>query len=122
MLFDGQCPVCSREVAMLRKRNGAGRIAFEDITTPSFDPAIYGLTMDQVIGAIKAVRPDGSILTGLDVFAEVYEAVGWTWLARPLRWRLTRPLAQLGYNIFAALRPKFSRFKPHACADGTCRT
>jgi predicted DCC family thiol-disulfide oxidoreductase YuxK len=121
MLFDGQCPLCSREVALLRRRNAKGRVAFEDIADPSFDPAKYGLTMAQVIGAIKAVRPDGSILTGLDVFVEVYEAVGWTWLARPLRWRLTRPLAQLGYRAFAAIRPKFSGLKAHDCAGGTCR-
>jgi predicted DCC family thiol-disulfide oxidoreductase YuxK len=117
MLFDGKCPLCSREVEMLRKRNASGLIAFEDIAEPGFGPEKYGLTMAQVVGAMHAVRPDGSIVRGIDVFAEVYDAVGWKWLSRTLRWRLTRPLAEVGYRIFAAIRPKLSRFRPEDCTD-----
>jgi predicted DCC family thiol-disulfide oxidoreductase YuxK len=122
MLFDSQCPLCSREVAMLRKRNGRGLIAFEDIAEPGFDPARYGLTMPQVVGSMHAVRPDGSIVRGVDVFAEVYDAVGWRLLSGLIRWPLTRPLAKIGYRIFAAVRPKLSRFDPIDCAGGTCQT
>jgi predicted DCC family thiol-disulfide oxidoreductase YuxK len=69
MLFEGQCPFCSREVEMLRKRNNRGLIAFNDITERGFDPAIYGLTMPQVVGSMHAVKPDGWIVHGVDVFA-----------------------------------------------------
>jgi predicted DCC family thiol-disulfide oxidoreductase YuxK len=121
MLFDRQCPLCSREVTMLRKRNRAGKIAFEDIAEPGFDPARYGLTMEQVVGSMHAVRPDGSIVKGVDVFAEVYDAAGWKLLARLIHWPVTRPLAKLGYRIFAAVRPRLSRFDPSDCATGSCR-
>lgn len=106
---------------MLRKRNARGLIAFEDISLPGFNPGQYGLTMPQVIGAMHAVRPDGAIVRGVDVFAEVYDAVGWTWLARPIRWRVTRPLAKFGYKIFAAVRPWLSGFKPLECTDACKR-
>jgi predicted DCC family thiol-disulfide oxidoreductase YuxK len=122
MLFDGQCPLCSREVAMLRKRDARGLIAFEDIAQPGFDAGRYGLTMPQLIGSMHAVRRDGSIVQGVDVFAEVYDAVGWKLLARLIRWPVTRPLAKLGYRIFAAIRPKLSRFDPDRCVSGTCKT
>jgi predicted DCC family thiol-disulfide oxidoreductase YuxK len=121
MLFDGQCPLCSRAVAMLKRRNNRGLITFEDITQPGFDPAIYGLTMPQVVGSMHAVKPDGSIVHGVDVFAEVYDAVGWTLLSRLIRWRVTRPVAKLGYRIFAAVRPRLSRFDPRACEKGSCK-
>ena len=120
MLYDGQCPLCSREVALLKRKNNLGRIAFEDITEPAFDPSQYGLTMPELVASMHAVRPDGSVLKGVDVFAELYDAVGWTWLSRPLRWRLTRPLAQAGYRVFAAVRPKFSRFRPAMCETDRC--
>ena len=120
LLYDSLCPLCSREVAMLRKRNARGLLAFEDIADPAFDPARYGLTLQQVVGAMHAVRGNGEVIRGIDVFAEAYEAVGWTWLARPLCWRFTRPIAKLGYRIFAKLRPRFSRFRPEDCAD-RCR-
>jgi predicted DCC family thiol-disulfide oxidoreductase YuxK len=121
MLFDGQCPLCSREVSMLRKRNDRGLIAFEDIAEPGFDPTKYGLTMKQVVGSMHAVCPDGSVINGVDVFAAVYDAVGWKIPAGLIRWRVTRPLMKLGYRVFAALRPKLSRFDPNRCADGTCK-
>ena len=50
MLFDGKCPVCSREVALLRKHNTRGLIAFEDIAETGFEPGKYGLTLPQVVG------------------------------------------------------------------------
>jgi predicted DCC family thiol-disulfide oxidoreductase YuxK len=120
MLYDGKCPICSREVSMLRRRNREGRIAFEDIAAAEFAPEHYGLTMEQVVGAMHAIRPDGSVVRGIDVFAEVYEAVGWSWLAGPIRWRLTRPLASFGYRIFAAIRPRLSSFDPKVC-DAACK-
>ncbi len=106
---------------MLRKRNARGLIAFEDISLPEFDAAQYGLTMEQVVGAMHAIRPDGAIVRGVDVFAEVYDAVGWTWLARFIRWRVTRPLAKFGYRIFATVRPWLSGFKPTECTDACKR-
>ena len=112
MLFDSQCPVCSGEISMLRKRNHRGLIAFEDITQPGFDPERYGLTMAQVVGSMHAVRPDGSIVRGVDVFAEVYDAIGWGWVARLIRWPVTRPIIKLGYRIFSMIRPSLSRFDP----------
>ncbi len=121
MLYDGHCPLCSREVALLRRRNRAGLIAFEDIADPAFDPTGYGLTLRELVGSMHAVRPDGSIVEGIDVFAEVYDAAGWAWLARPLRWRITRPLAQAAYRIFAAVRPRLSSFHPTDCLTGACR-
>ena len=121
MLFDGKCPICSREAELLGKRNSGGLIAFEDIAASGFSPEKYGLTIAQVVGAMHAIRPDGSVVKGIDVFAEVYEVVGWTWLARPIRWRLTRPLAKLGYRIFAAIRPRLSGFRPSDCTDACKR-
>ncbi len=106
---------------MLRKRNGRGLIAFEDIAEPGFDPQQYGLTMSQVVGSMHAIRPDGSIVRGVDVFAEVYDAVGWRLAARLLRWPATRPLAKFGYRIFAAIRPKLSGFDPSQCSERTCK-
>jgi predicted DCC family thiol-disulfide oxidoreductase YuxK len=120
MLFDGQCLLCSREAAALRRADHHGHIAFEDITASAFNPQQYGLTIKQVLGAMHAIRPDGSVLRGIDALAALYDAVGWTWLARRLRWRLTRPLAHLAYRVFAAIRPRFSGFRPGTCVNGVC--
>ena len=124
MLYDGRCPPCSREVAVLRRRNGRGLVAFEDIAAAAFDPGRYGLTAAQAVGTMHVVRPDGSVVRGADVFADGYDAVGWARLARPLRWRPTRPLAVLAYRLFAAVRPRLSRHRSaqDGCVGGSCKT
>ena len=45
---------------MLRRRNIDGKIAFEDITQPAFDPGQYGLTMKRLVGSMHAIRADGN--------------------------------------------------------------
>ena len=50
MLYDGECPLCMREVNMLRRRDeGKGRIAFVDISADDYRPDDNaGLTYEQV--------------------------------------------------------------------------
>ncbi|MEO0407798.1 MAG: DCC1-like thiol-disulfide oxidoreductase family protein, partial [Cyanobacteria bacterium P01_A01_bin.135] len=43
LLYDGECPLCLREVNFLKKRDaGRGRVAFVDIADPDYDPAENG--------------------------------------------------------------------------------
>ncbi|MFO0873530.1 MAG: DUF393 domain-containing protein [Phycisphaerales bacterium] len=128
LLFDGLCPVCAREIALLRRLDGRRRrladsaesncrLAFVDITDPSFDPARHGLTMPQVIGAMHGILPDGSVVVGVEVFRRAYRAVGLGWLLAWTNWPLLRPLANAGYRLFARVRPRLSRF---TCEGDRC--
>ncbi len=49
MLYDGDCPLCMREVSMLRRRDeGVGKIEFVDIASPDYDPAVNaGIPFEQ---------------------------------------------------------------------------
>ena len=76
MLYDGECPLCQREAAFLRRRDRHGWLAFEDITAPGFDPAVYGLTREALMGVIHGVYPDGRVVRKLAVFREAYRAIG----------------------------------------------
>ena len=120
LLFDGLCPVCAREMRLLERLDRRGRLEFEDIADASFDPSRYGLEMDQVVGSMHAVLPDGSIVVGVEVFRRAYDAVGLGWLLAPTRWPLVRPLADLAYRAFAKIRPRLSRFDPADCDGGRC--
>ena len=50
MLYDGDCPLCMREVNMLRRRDAEqGRIDFVDIASPDYSPRDNaGITYEQV--------------------------------------------------------------------------
>jgi len=119
LLFDGLCPVCAWEMRLLKRRDRAGVLRFEDIADPAFDPHQYGLTLDDVVGAMHAVRPDGSVMQGVEVFAVAYRLIGATWKAAVLECKPLRPLLNLGYRLFARIRPRLSSFEP--CTAGRCR-
>lgn len=104
LLYDGECPLCAREVRVLARLNRAGRLALEDIAAPDFDPARYGRTHAQLMGQMHGVLPDGRLITGMEVFRCAYAAVGLGALAAPTGWPLLRPLFDRGYAWFARHR------------------
>ncbi len=117
LLFDGDCPLCMREVRMLSRANRSGRLRLEDISHQNFDPAPYGLTKSEVMGHIHGVLPDGRVITGMEVFRRSYAAVGLGFLLAPTGWPGIKPVADRAYDWFAKNR---LRLTGRDCASGTC--
>lgn len=105
MLFDGTCPLCRREVRMLRHLDrGRMRLTFEDISAANFDPSRYSVSKDALMAEIHGVLPDGTLVRGMEVFRRAYAAVGMGWLLAPTAWPVLRPLCDRFYRIFAKNR------------------
>jgi len=108
-LHDGGCPLCAREVAMLRRLDrGRGKLAFDDIAAPGFDAARYSAAHVDLMARVHGVLPDGTLVEGVEVFRRAYAAVGLGWLLAPTRWPLVRPLADAAYRWFARNRMRLS--------------
>lgn len=82
LLYDGDCPLCMKEVNMLRSRSDArgGTLQFVDIAAGDYDAVSCGVDYETAMGQIHAIRPDGTIIQGVKVFREAYEAVGLGWV------------------------------------------
>jgi len=120
VLYDGDCPLCTREIEMLRRRDPEGRAArFEDIAAPGFDPARYGKTRAELMARIHGVLPDGRLVEGVEVFRRVYAAVGLGWLVRPTGWPLLRPAFDAAYRWFARNRLRLTG-RSDACTPEAC--
>lgn len=63
-LFDGSCPICSSMKALLeRQDNGGGRMIFVDVSSDKYKPSKnMGISVDEAMTTIHAIRPDGSVL------------------------------------------------------------
>ena len=120
LLYDGECPLCRREARWLQSRNRHGHLAFEDITGPGFDPAIYHTTQEELMGVIHGVFPDGRIVKKVAAFREAYRVVGLGWLLAPTGWPGLRWLSDRGYELFARYRMPIGRLFGRHCDSGNC--
>ena len=109
LFYDAACPVCSLEMDHLRERDLAGRLIFVDIGAAGFDAAAHGATLQAMNAEIHAMRPDGSMLMGVEVLRLAYEAVGLGWVLRASAWPLLRPAFDVAYRRFARHRIAISR-------------
>lgn len=119
MLYDGLCPLCKREVRAIARHDKHGRIEPVDITSPGFDADHFGLTRAAVHKQMRAILPDGSIVTGMEAFRQIYAALGLGWLWRWTGWPILRPIFDVLYAGFAKVRPRLQSFSRN-CPDDAC--
>ena len=117
--YDGACPLCSREINAYRRRQGADRIQWQDITASDFDAAAVGLNAAALRARFHARLRNGQVVTGVDAFLAIWrELPGLEWLARIASLPVLRQLLDMGYFCFAKLRPYLPRRKD--CGNNAC--
>ena len=119
LLYDGQCPFCRREVDWLRRRDRAGRLAFEDIAAVGHDPAQYGLTTEEVQSVLHAVSPNGRVLRRVEAIRAAYRAIGLGWLVAPTGWPGLRWICDRLYGLFARNRVRLGCLIGRRCSQST---
>jgi predicted DCC family thiol-disulfide oxidoreductase YuxK len=116
VFFDGECPLCSREIEMIRRLDrGRGRVDCIDLSEPDFVAGAYGLEQATIEARIHGQLPDGQIVEGVDVFVHLYDAVGLGWLTAPARWPGLRWLLDRLYLWFARNRLRWTGRAPRTC-------
>jgi predicted DCC family thiol-disulfide oxidoreductase YuxK len=118
VFFDGACPLCMREIQMLRRKDRRQRIRFTDIAAPDFDAAAIGIPWATLMDRIHGRLPDGTLVEGVEVFRRLYAAVGFNSLVATTRLPLIAPLLELSYRLFAKNRLKLTG----RCSDDACPT
>jgi predicted DCC family thiol-disulfide oxidoreductase YuxK len=116
VFFDGECPLCAREIAMVRTLDRAHRIRFTDIAAPSFDAVAIGTTYEALMERIRARLPDGTWIEGVEVFRRMYGAIGLGPLVPLTRLPGISHALELGYERFAKNRLRWTG----RCVDGQC--
>ncbi|GAB5342930.1 thiol-disulfide oxidoreductase DCC family protein [Pseudomonas fluorescens] len=124
LYFDGDCPLCAREIKLLQGHASDTRLLFVDISSVAFDAEALGFTFAQMQSVLHARFADGRWLTGLDASLWSWRAAGLGVWAAPLTWRALRPLFEFGYRLFCRLRPHLA-WLPHPeggrrCVDNRC--
>lgn len=110
LLYDGECPLCLREVNFLLKVDaGRGIVDFVDISDLNYQPSEHGgIDYATAMGRIHAVLPDGRAIKNLEVFRRVYEELGMGWVYAATKLPLIGAIANWLYGIWADWRLKLT--------------
>jgi predicted DCC family thiol-disulfide oxidoreductase YuxK len=116
VFYDGDCPLCRREIEMLRRWDKKQRILFTDIAGPDFDPTLLGKSHEELMAQIHGRLPTGEWVIGVEVFRQLYSAVGLGWIVRWTRLPILRTILDLAYQFFARHRLRLTG----RCEAGQC--
>lgn len=109
VLYDGSCPICSREIEQYKKADPHGDICWLDVSSPKF-VAPLGQNTEALMQRFHVIKPDGSIVSGAAAFVHLWEQLpGWRNLARVVRLPGMLNLMDFGYEKFLRFRPTFQK-------------
>jgi predicted DCC family thiol-disulfide oxidoreductase YuxK len=104
--FDGACPLCLREIALMRRLDRRGAIAFVDVASPD---AVCPIDQRELLARFHA-RENGVLLSGAAAFAAMWRAIP---VLKPLGVAARNPVILNGlewlYLRFLVVRPRLQR-------------
>lgn len=120
LYYDGNCPLCAREITLLRRRSNEQRLLLIDISRPDFEPRSTPFELNQLQAVLHAQDADGRWLTGLDATYASWLAADLWQLSWLLAWRPLRRLLHPLYSLFCWFRPGLARLLPHPAGASRC--
>lgn len=106
--YDGACPLCLREIALMRRLDRRGAITFVDVAAGA-DPSCP-IDRATLLARFHA-EEEGVVHSGAAAFAAMWRAIP---LLRPLglaaRWRPVLMVLEATYLQFLKIRPRLQRF------------
>ena len=105
--FDGDCPLCRSEIALLQRLDRRGAIVFTDVATGEGSCPI---DRRELLARFHA-REDGRMVSGAEAFAAMWRAIPMLApLGRLARNRRVLALMERLYLMFLKVRPTIQRW------------
>jgi predicted DCC family thiol-disulfide oxidoreductase YuxK len=113
VLYDGACPLCSREIAWYRRQSAGEPIRWVDLTRCDAAALPPDIGRETLLRRFHVLEVDGRPVSGAAAFIRL-------WSAHPRLAPLARigqlpgmlPLLEWGYRLFLRLRPLLARSLP----------
>ncbi len=100
--YDSACPLCVREIALMRKLDTRDAIEFVDILGKEGCP----IDRKKLLARFHAREAGGPIVSGAAAFAAMWRAIPrLRWLGRLARYRPVLWLLEGFYRVFLLIRP-----------------
>jgi predicted DCC family thiol-disulfide oxidoreductase YuxK len=104
VFYDGACPVCRREIAVLKRAVGSAPIQWRDVAEGTAEAA-PDLSREDALARFHVRRADGQLISGAVAFFAVWRHVPWLRpLAVVLEWPPLAWCAERAYRGFLVVR------------------
>jgi predicted DCC family thiol-disulfide oxidoreductase YuxK len=113
VFYDGNCIICDLEISTYKKQEKLGLINFIDIQSDEFKKYSNLLSFDDANLKMHVLK-NGKLINGVDSFLEIWAILPqkrYKVLAKIISHKYVRPLADIGYNIFAKYRKYLPKYK-----------
>lgn len=101
--YDGDCPLCVREINLLRRVDRHGRAQWIDIAASDF-AAPADKPRPELMARIHGRTRAGEWVEGMEALRGLYSEIGWGYVMAPTKWPVLRPMFDAMYRWFAANR------------------
>jgi len=120
VIFDGECRICSAQIARLSRFDRAGQLAFLSLHDPEVAARYPDLSHEALMADMYLVDQAGRRYRGAEVLRYLSAKLPrlW-WLAPLLHFPGSLPLWQGLYRMFAKRRYRFGKIE--SCENGSCR-
>ena len=108
LYFDGDCPLCKREINFLKKITPKDKVSFEDISEENFKEDKHGKSCSKLMAEIHAKTSDGQWLIGMDAFRAVYSYTKFSFIFNLTKLPILRQSFDFMYKLFAKNRLKLT--------------
>lgn len=109
VLYDGSCPICSREISQYQKSDPSGQICWMDVSSAHF-VVPTGYSKEALMARFHVIAENGDVVSGAAAFVHLWAQLqGWRHLARLARLPGVLTLLDFGYNNFLRIRPRMQK-------------
>jgi predicted DCC family thiol-disulfide oxidoreductase YuxK len=104
--YDGDCPVCSREIAAYRRQAGAERCVWVDASSCLESELGTGLSRDKALARFHIRRANGVLVDGMRGFTVLWRTLPrFAWAGRIASIGPMPLLLDGAYSVFLRIRP-----------------
>lgn len=101
--YDGCCPLCAREIRVMRRLDRHRRLSFLDVTRHD----VGDMDRDALLRRFHVRASDGQTISGAAAFAAVWRQLpALAWLGRLAATQPAARMLELAYRGFLRFRPK----------------
>ncbi len=121
VFYDGDCPLCAREIAFYRKRAGGDQVCWLDVSAPNAEIP-EDLPRAQALARFHVLTQQGELLSGGAAFSRLwsnlpaFRLLGRMCQIGPMPWLLEK-----AYVGFLRIRPWLQRWAGAQRSSSECR-